>query len=161
MPWDLLTGGMHGSVQTTNGRLFVLEFCGRDGGHVWKEWDTTAFGEDHGVKVNDDDLINDDIRSSSLLLQDRVATDNTTMVTYSVKVYLTPEFAAETPDVEGFVAQALAETNQAYRRKRINTEEKAKVVASASELILFVNHLGAIHPIIQIVLGKTASALRN
>jgi hypothetical protein len=100
---------MHGSVTMAGGRLFVLEFCGSGenggGGHVWKEWDTTAFGEDRGIALSKDDI-------SKSSLQTRGAADNTTMATYSIKVYLTPEFAAETPDVEGFVAQAIAETNQ-------------------------------------------------
>ena len=71
----------------------------------------------------------------------------------------------------------------AHQRRRIKTEEKAKVVASVwgEEFIQFLAVLavlprtilndrmnctkkkspGAIHPIIQIVLGKTASAPRN
>jgi hypothetical protein len=106
---------MHGSVTLTGGRLFVLEFCGsgeNGGGHVWKEWDTTTFGEDSGIPLS-----NDDIKETSLLrkqLVARGAADNTTMATFSIKVYLTPEFAAETLDVEGFVAQAIAETNQVH-----------------------------------------------
>jgi hypothetical protein len=42
------------------------------------------------------------------------ALDNTTMVNYSIKFYYTPEFAKVTPDIPGFIAQIIAETNQGY-----------------------------------------------
>ena len=49
------TGGMHGHAATTDGRAFVIESCGGDG-HVYKEIDTTSFGEeeehDHEVEQN-------------------------------------------------------------------------------------------------------------
>jgi hypothetical protein len=100
--------------------MFVLEFCGRKDGHVWKEWDTTAFGEDVGhLEVDEDEKLRVAGAARVAALQARATADNTTMATYSVKVYFTPEFALETPDIEGFVSQAIAETNQGYANSQV------------------------------------------
>ena len=108
---------MHGSLQA-KGHTFVLEYCGREDGHVWKEWDTTAFGEDVGLLLATAAASNID-RNAAAAHRARGAADNTTMATYSVKVYFTPEFALETADIEGFVGQAIAETNQGYANSQV------------------------------------------
>jgi len=110
---------MHGSLQSASaaGRTFALEFCGATDGHVWKEWDTSAFGEDLGVRSLI--KVDDDLAGEVAAHRGRGAADNTTMATYSVKVYFTPEFALETSDIEGFVSQAIAETNQGYANSQV------------------------------------------
>ena len=40
------------------------------------------------------------------------AKDVTTVATYSIMFYYTPEFAAITEDIPGFIDQVIAETNQ-------------------------------------------------
>ena len=40
--------------------------------------------------------------------------DNTTVVTYSIMLYYTPEVWDNVPDLDGFFDQVLAETNQGY-----------------------------------------------
>ena len=55
--------------------------------------------------------------------------DNVTVVTYSIKFYYTPEFAAATPDIEGSLDQVMAETNQGYK----NSWFQLKVVKHCSE----------------------------
>merc|ERR1712227_732117 len=52
-------------------------------------------------------------------IPDTSASDNTTMVTYSVYFYYTPEVAASTADIPGFVNQILSETNQGYSQSGI------------------------------------------
>ena len=39
--------------------------------------------------------------------------------TFSVMFYYTPEFAAATPNIEDFIDQVIAETNQGYANSRI------------------------------------------
>jgi len=98
-------------VMTSNGKSFVLEFCGTDG-HVWKELDVENFNEnDDEVKGNDTIIMPE--------LQRDIEQDSTTMVTYSIKFYYTPEFAATTPDIEGFIDEVIMETNAGYENSKI------------------------------------------
>ena len=111
---------MHGSLQSAAapGRTFVLEFCGAADGHVWKEWNTAAFANDDGLPSVSSTADNS-LAEKAAALQARGAADNITMATYSVKVYFTPEIALVTPDIEGFIGQAMAETNQGYANSQV------------------------------------------
>ena len=51
-----------------------------------------------------------------------VPSDNTTKATYSVMFYFTPTFARMTTDVDGFIDQVLAETNQGYMNSGVALE---------------------------------------
>ena len=51
-----------------------------------------------------------------------VPSDNTTKATYSVMFYFTPTFARITTDVDGFIDQVLAETNQGYMNSGVALE---------------------------------------
>jgi len=103
------TGGVFGHWTTGEGRSFVLENCGNDG-HVFKEYDVESFGVDETVP---------DVESNvtSTAHKPRQAKG---IVTYTVKVYYTPEFKAATPDIEGFVDQVITETNQGYMNSQVN-----------------------------------------
>ena len=51
-----------------------------------------------------------------------VLADNTTKATYSVMFYYTPTFASVTIDIDGFIDQVLAETNQGYLNSGVALE---------------------------------------
>ena len=48
--------------------------------------------------------------------------DNTTKATFSVMFYYTPTFASVTTDIDGFIDQVLAETNQGYLNSGVALE---------------------------------------
>ena len=48
--------------------------------------------------------------------------DTRTIVTYTVKVYYTPQFAATTADIDGFIDQVIQETNQGYINSQVVNE---------------------------------------
>ena len=122
------TGGMHGHAMLSSGESFTLEYCG-DQGHVWKEIDVDNLGESKGVDFLTD-MKEDTIRGEHDKLTEQAESDNVTMVTYSIKIYYTPQFAAATPDIDGFIDQVIAETNQGYA----NSLVPLKVVKHCSEL---------------------------
>ena len=102
------SGNTFGSLKTNDGRSFALEKC--ETVNVWKEFDVAKFKPDEFVSTN---LPNRMLRSK------HTSKDNTTQVTYSVMFYYTPEVAASTADIPGFIDQVLAETNQGYINSQI------------------------------------------
>merc|ERR1712212_605551 len=90
------------------GRSYVVENCGAVG-HVWKEIDVTHLHE-----------ADEHLRSFVAPQVDgRALSDNSTVVTYTVKVYYTAAFAASTPDIDGFINMALSETNMGYINSQV------------------------------------------
>ena len=51
---------------------------------------------------------------------DVVHVDERSEISFSVKFYYTPEFAASTADIDGFLDQVIAETNQGFANSGIN-----------------------------------------
>ena len=102
------TGHFFASFDRLDGRIFSVEPC--DNGHVFKEID--VLNVKPGMPVFDEDA------PQTKLMQDEVE-DNTTIVTYSVMFYYTREFAEITDDIEGFVDEAVAITNQGYINSQI------------------------------------------
>ncbi len=51
---------------------------------------------------------------------DVVQVDEKSEISFSVKFYYTPEFAASTGDIDGFLDQVIAETNQGFANSGIN-----------------------------------------
>ena len=102
---------------TANGQSYVLESCG-SAGHVWKQINTTNAQEAESLALPSSvTAVPKRLDHSGLL---RVAAaDNTTMATYSIKFYYTPEFAAVTSDIPLWVAQILTETNQGYANSQV------------------------------------------
>ena len=122
------TGGMHGHAMLASGEDYTLEYCGGQG-HVWKEIDATNLGENEGVDF-EEDINGVNIRADHNQYVRQAEADNVTMVTYSVKFYYTPQFAAVTADIDGFIDQVIAETNQGYA----NSQVPLQVVKHCSEL---------------------------
>ena len=97
------TGNMFASVKTDDGKSYGIERCHT--GHVWKEFDMDSFGADEVVTLPP---------TSKQNVRRTTAADNTTIVTYTVMFYYTPEVATTTYDIPGFIDQIIAETNQGY-----------------------------------------------
>ena len=100
------TGNMFGSIKTHDGKSYSIE-KGQNG-YVWKDFETRSFKPEIPERTTEQE----DLSKQKLVQQG--AKDTTTVVTYSVMIYYTPDFASVTPDIEGWVDQVLAETNQGY-----------------------------------------------
>ena len=120
------TGSMFAHASTNKGESFVLEGCGAEG-HVWKQIDVESLGDDEGVDFEEESE-NDGVNREMHLM--RQGTDNSTVATYSVKFYYTPQFKAVTPNIEAFVDAVVAETNQGY----INSQVPIRVRKLCTEL---------------------------
>jgi len=102
--------GVFGSLKFIDGRSLAIEHCGD--GHVLKEYDVSRFKEDTLI-ADTDYVVDDDEASNDFFV------DNTTLVTYSVMFYYTPEFASVTTDIVGYIDQVLDETNQGYEQSGV------------------------------------------
>ena len=71
------------------------------------------------TEVTNANIAFDAVASQNILPVIDAEVDKVTVVTISVKIYYTKEFAAVTPDINGFVNQMLAETNQGYANSKI------------------------------------------
>ena len=58
--------------------------------------------------------------------------DNKTVVTYSVQFYYTPQFAAITPDIPGFIDLVVEETNQGYKESDVPVRVKVHCIEAAT-----------------------------
>lgn len=108
-----MSQGLNGHAMI-NGESFVLENC-LDEGHVWKKLNLESLGENEGV----DYLGLENLISEVPAPEWRTLEDTTSMATYSVKFYYTADFAAVTPDIQGFIDQVIAETNQGYANSAV------------------------------------------
>ena len=88
------TRGMHEHAMLASGESYALEYCGGQS-HVWKGIDVENLGENEGVDF-EEDINGVIIRADHNQYVRQAEADNVTMVTYSVKFYYTPEFAAVT-----------------------------------------------------------------
>jgi len=109
------TGNMFGSLKTHDEKSYSIEKGRR--GYVWKDFDTRSFKPE----IPERSSAPKDVSKQKLVQQG--VNDTTTVVTYSVMIYYTPEFAAATPDIEGWVDQVLAESNQGY----VNTQMPVRI----------------------------------
>ena len=105
--------GVYGHAALDDGNSYVIEYCGSDI-HAIKHLDVQNMELDDG-----DDSLQDKNSSLGLTRITMEDVDTTTIVTYSVKVYYTPEFADATEDVQGFIEQVIAETNQGYINSKV------------------------------------------
>merc|ERR1719383_1252425 len=124
-----------GNVLYSDGRDFTLEPCRAfKGCHVWMEEDETHWVDEESVPETDEERknakVNDRQATSALIQQGR--DDSTTVVTYSVMFYYTPEFKAVTDDIPLFVSQVIAETNQGYINSGIPLRVRSLCIAAAT-----------------------------
>merc|ERR1712002_746372 len=124
-----------GNVLYSDGRDFTLEPCRAfKGCHVWMEEDETHWVEEDSVPETDEERknakVNDRQATSALIQQGR--DDSTTVVTYSVMFYYTPEFASITDDIPLLVSLMIAETNQGYINSGIPLRVRSHCIAAAT-----------------------------
>ena len=98
---------------------YVLEYCGTVDGHVWKELAPAKELLD-GVRPPQAFRNNTIGRVAPVL--DR------TLVTFTIKFYYTPEFAASTPDIDGYLDQVISETNQGFANSGIEVRVRLEIV---------------------------------
>jgi len=120
--WDL--GVVWGHAELADGRDFILEPAGEScaGCHVVIEEDMAAFPMDHaappppGLMTRQTDTAWN--KKAAALLAKGIK-DKTTMVTYTIKVYYTPEVKKANKDVPTMVNNIIATTNQGYINSKI------------------------------------------
>merc|ERR1711981_7184 len=126
---------MFGSVEMADGSVYLLENCGEDC-HVWMELDTDLEEEGYDELDNhNDDNENQNRRNRWYTdLQNQGKEDETTIAEFSVMIYYTPEFAAETPDVQTYVDAVIAETNEGYMNSLIPIRIEVHCIELAEDL---------------------------
>merc|ERR1719228_3044744 len=113
MTYNAAKGSLHGhATDDSTGASYVIDYCGSNGNyfHVLKQMDVDNMPTEKSV-ANENANVND-------INFDDVA-DTTTIVTYTVKVYYTPEFRAVTADIDGWLDQQIQEVNQGYINSRV------------------------------------------
>jgi len=156
-----------GNVLYSDGRDFTLEPCRAfKGCHVWMEEDETHWVDEESVPETDEERknakVNDRQATSALIQQGRK--DSTTVVTYSVMFYYTPEFEAVTDDIPLFVSQVIAETNQGYINSGIPLRIRSHCIAAATlhdhpHYITMINQFSQYKPIDELRNSADAATL--
>jgi len=124
-------GKAFGNVDVFDGRDFVLEPCAAfEGCHVWKEEDTSVFVDGDAVPVPPTERQIFENRDANALRQQGID-DPDTIVTFSVKYYYTRQFAEVTDDIELYMDQVTAETNQGYINSLIPVRIKIHCIEPA------------------------------
>ena len=113
------TNSVYGHFAATDGRSFILEYCGGNS-YVVKELDTASMAEEGEPSFDNNDAVT--LQSVDTLIAE---VDNSTIVEYSVKFYYTEELEADTADLDGFLQLVIDETNQGYVNSGIPLRIKA------------------------------------
>merc|ERR1719357_2010132 len=156
-----------GNVLYSDGRDFTLEPCRAfKGCHVWMEEDETHWVDEESVPVTYEEMrnatVNNRQATSALIQQGK--DDSTTVVTYSVMFYYTPEFASITDDIPLFVSQVIAETNQGYINSGLPVRIRSHCIAAATlhdhpHYITMINQFSQYKPINELRNSADAAAL--
>ena len=96
----------------------MLEYCANTTEQVWKEISVaTVFQEEQqGVKCTVE------VDKPTNQHEEAEPADNQTMARYSIFFYYTADFEAATTDIDGFIEEVLAETNQGYKNSGVPLE---------------------------------------
>ena len=97
----------HGQATDADGESYVLEYCGSQG-HVWKQSNADSLYDSHCEPVYGPELDN------ALDEEEEDIADKENVALFSIKFYYTRAFKNRTPDIDGFIKQAVAKTNLAY-----------------------------------------------
>lgn len=122
-------GDIYGHMAMDNGDSYTVEYCG-DGVHVMKQLDVENLGENIGDDDEEGEMSSGFLRAISTTEEGEG--DRMDIVEYSIKVYYTPQFAAVTADIEGFVEQVIQETNQGYYNSRVPLKAKVLCIEEAT-----------------------------
>ncbi len=127
-------GDIYGHMALDNGDSYTVEYCG-DGIHVMKQLDVENLGENVGEENDDEEEITPGFRRSNsraINPAEDGEEDRMDMVEYSIKIYYTPQFAAVTADIEGYVEQVIQETNQGYFDSKVPLRAKVLCIEEAT-----------------------------
>ena len=115
------TRNLFGTIKTRQG-TFLIEKCRH--GHVLKEISQRESSL-HG-RMDDDlkHLKKEMMKNLDMKAEPYEFVDNTTVVTYSVMFYYTPEFAKAVDDLEGLIDHIITVTNQGYINSKIPVRAK-------------------------------------
>ena len=105
------TGNLIGTLKTHDGRSFALEKCKKS--YIFQQFNVTSFPNDE--VIDEGDFMKADVMPDSLPKSRSIKGS----YTYSIMFYYTAEFAAATPNIEDFIDQMIAETNQGYANSEI------------------------------------------
>merc|ERR1712210_164198 len=113
-------GAVWGHVELANTRDFIIEPLDLDtcpGCHVLIEEDRSAFPLDHKVAPPEFAEMRSDSAWAKKVgdLIKKGKTDKTTMVTYTIKIYYTPEVRKSVKNIATMVENVVAQTNQGYK----------------------------------------------
>lgn len=111
---------------TYQGKSFVIENCGNEG-HVFKEIDISSMVDDEGY--HEEELTGNFGTAESEYFE--LEQDTTTIVTYSVQLYYTKDFAAVTKDIKGWTDLVIDETNKGYINSKVPLRIKKSLHATS------------------------------
>jgi hypothetical protein len=147
-------GAVWGHVELADTRDFIIEPLDLDtcpGCHVLVEEDRSAFPLDHKVAPPEFAEMRSDsawARKVGDLIK-KGKTDKTTMVTYTIKIYYTPEVRKSVKNIATMVENVVAQTNQGYKNSKIPVrvklhcmEETTVPEAQISDLGVFTRYKG-------------------
>ena len=134
---DIELAVVWGHAQLADGRVFIIEpnLDNCKGCHVVIEENQEAFPEDHAEAPPP----STETRSNSAqtravkALLNMGKTDKTTIVTYSIKLYYTPEVKNSVDDLKTMADQVLATTNQGYINSEIPLRAKLHCMEETEE----------------------------
>ena len=121
---DIELAVVWGHAQLADGRDFIIEpnLDNCNGCHVVIEENEEEFPEDNALLPPPEDAearSNSEWTRAASDLLEMGKTDKTTVVTYTIKLYYTPEVRESVPDLRTMADQVIATTNQGYINSKI------------------------------------------
>merc|ERR1711934_1055837 len=122
-------GAVWGHIELADTRDFIIEPLDLDtcsGCHVLIEEDRSAFPVDHKVVPPEFAEMRSDSAWAKKVgdLIKKGKTDKTTMVTYTIKIYYTPEVRKSVKNIATMVKNVVDQTNQGYKNSKIPVRVK-------------------------------------
>merc|ERR550519_2972072 len=134
---DTELGAVWGHARLADGRDFIIEpnLDNCKGCHVVIEENEEAFPEDHAVLPPEDAEARSNSEWTRMAsdLFERGKTDKITVVTYTIKMYYTPEAKMASPDIRTMAEEAIATTNQGYINSEIPLRAKLHCLEETEE----------------------------
>jgi len=126
-------GVVWGHVQLEDGRDFIIEpnLDNCDGCHVVIEENEEAFPQDNVEDLPS--LSDEETRSNVAALLEKGKTDHTTVVTYTIMLYYTPEAKHSVDDMRTLAEDIISKTNQGYMNSQIPLRAKLHCMEETKE----------------------------
>lgn len=133
---------LFGNINTDEGKSYEIESC--QFGHIFREIDSNAHIHEFDGLLNLDDVVDyihghREIDEEELVYPHIRNDDKTTIVNVSIMFYYTKAFEDVTPDIEGEVNQALANTNMGFINSMIPVRVQKFCIERATGDVYFGN----------------------